>query len=338
MSRQFLPAMLRLAAAASLSAALGSACGGKSLAGDEPTDGGASSQGGTTSQAGSSTKAGQPGSGASGAIGSGGSSASGGSAGSGATGSGGRGGTGSGGSATAGAPGYAGEGCTAPPDPGPCNAYFETWYHDPNTGVCRPGYYGGCGGNANRYGSLAECQRACSGGTPNYDACKVTTDCVVTGAGCCPICDGENVTLHSLIAFNRAYSACSFAADKAGPGDGDVPGACAPCPEPADAGKLRYFVPECVAGQCSVTDLRTSSATACMKDADCRLRRGTSCCETCDAPLIAVANNGSFEKLVCGDAIPPCAACANEDAIMGAVATCVQGRCEVTYLDGASPP
>jgi hypothetical protein len=44
-----------------------------------------------------------------------------------------------------------------------------------------------------------------------------------------------------------------------------------------------------------------------------------------------VRNDGSFEKLVCGDGIlPPCAACPQNPAT-GAVAVCASGHCRVAY-------
>jgi len=222
---------------------------------------------------------------------------------------------------------------------------LETWYNDPNTGICRPGYYGGCGGNENRYSSLAECQKACRGGN---DVCQSSSDCVLDGLGCCGICDGPDLSVRSFISYNPNYGAgCAILrgapAPIGGSGSSDIalpnPGACPGCDAPAPGtGTRQYFVPECVAGQCSVTDVRTSSATACKTNSDCRIRHGASCCETCDANLIAVRNDGSFEKLVCGGIIPPCAACPNVDAPTGAMAYCNQGRCTVAYAADESAP
>ena len=36
--------------------------------------------------------------------------------------------------------------------PGMCLAYFPSWAYDINKGICRGFVYGGCGGNANRFG------------------------------------------------------------------------------------------------------------------------------------------------------------------------------------------
>jgi hypothetical protein len=51
--------------------------------------------------------------------------------------------------------------CALPADPGPCDAAIERWYSDPDTGHCRRFVYGGCGGNANNFATLAECEGAC---------------------------------------------------------------------------------------------------------------------------------------------------------------------------------
>jgi hypothetical protein len=315
----------RLGVMATFAMALASACGGQSFtnggdAGSSSTAG--SGQGGSTSLAGtgSAGKA-QAGSatGGSGSVGTGGASA----------------GTGSTSSVGGAAPD---EACAAAPDSGLCNAYFPAWYHDPSTGICRPFAYGGCGGNRNRYGSLADCQKACPGGTPNYDACKLPSDCVVTGAGCCGMCDVPGITAHDLIAYNKLFAnllQCGFALDVAGGGTGSAgtappPGACLPCPSPPPGqGTLKYFVPNCVAGQCVVEDLRVSSVTACTNSNECKVRRGTGCCESCgtSGDLFAARNDGSFEKLVCGGADVVCPGCLPSPS--SAVPYCLDGRCTV---------
>jgi hypothetical protein len=203
------------------------------------------------------------------------------------------------------------------PISGQCDAYIPSWYNDPSTGICRPFVYGGCGGNANRYPSLEACQKACPGGSPNYDSCKLPSDCLVTGTGCCGICDSPNISAHDLIAYNKQYAGllqCGLALDVAAGGatsaGAAAPIACAPCPAPQGQGTLQYFVPDCVAGQCVVTDLRTSAVTACKTSDECKLRHGTACCEGCGTTdLVAVRNDGSFEKLVCSGAPTPCLAC-----------------------------
>jgi len=307
--------------------ALGSACGGKSFVGDGDGDeGGTTARGGSSGVAGSAARGGSSSTAGTGVGRAGKSSGGGSSAGAGAT----------GGSGIAGAGGSPDPACTASPDAGPCDAYLEVWYNDPTTGICRPSFYGGCGGNANRYSSLAECQRACPDQNPNWDSCSQPSDCLVAGSGCCGVCEAPDLTTHDFIAYNRKYEgsfSCGFAADLAAPPGGAAPAdpiACAPCPQPA-GNTLRNFVPDCVAGQCVVADLRTSPTTACTQSSECRLRSGTSCCEGCDSSnLIAVRNDGSFEKLICSGISPPCAACAPAPP-SGAIAVCDNGRCAVAY-------
>ena len=51
--------------------------------------------------------------------------------------------------------------CEQPADPGPCQAAFPRWHHDPDTGYCEPFVWGGCGGNDNNFETRAACERAC---------------------------------------------------------------------------------------------------------------------------------------------------------------------------------
>ena len=52
--------------------------------------------------------------------------------------------------------------CRLTQDPGPCYAYMPSWYYDQETQQCAQFVYGGCGGNANRFATESDCQRACS--------------------------------------------------------------------------------------------------------------------------------------------------------------------------------
>jgi len=304
-----LASFCRIAVASAVSLVLASACGGNSFS-SGGGDGGDSGNGGSGSEAGTHSTAGKATAGTS----------------SGGTGSGGTGsgGTSTGGSGVGGHPG--GEACTAPAVSGNCQAYFERWYHDITTGLCRPFVYGGCGGNENNYENFEDCQKACPGGMPNYDACQAPTDCVVTATGCCGICDGPDITRRDLIAYNKNLQGQIL-------GCGAVDIACAPCPAPLPGqGTLMYFVPNCVQGECVVEDIRTSPVTACTDASQCRLRNGTGCCEGCNgSTVVSVRNDGSLEQLVCGNepfACPDCAAIPPD----GAVSVCTEGHCGVAYL------
>jgi hypothetical protein len=317
--------LAQLAGAGSLLLALASACGGKSST--IHADDGGSSQGGSQNTAGQVSAGSSLGASAS----NGGSTSLGGSVSSGAASS-----AGAGNAATG---GYAGEACTAPPDSGECDAAIPSWYHDAATGICRPFVYGGCGGNANVYASLAECQKTCFGGSPNYDTCSQPSDCVIAGNGCCGVCDGPGVDLNSLIAFNPEYTSRSGlqcvipleAPAPGAPGPGQEPIACAPCP-PVMNGALKYFVPDCVRGQCAITDLRQSPLTTCKTSEECVLRHGTHCCEECTTTnLVALRSDVAFQKLVCGSGDIACDDCAPPPS--DAVAYCAaSGHCEVGVL------
>ncbi|KAL1418841.1 hypothetical protein MTO96_005542 [Rhipicephalus appendiculatus] len=54
------------------------------------------------------------------------------------------------------------ESCLLEPERGLCYAAFTLYYFDAAAGTCEEFLYGGCGGNANRFGSLQECQATCA--------------------------------------------------------------------------------------------------------------------------------------------------------------------------------
>jgi Kunitz/Bovine pancreatic trypsin inhibitor domain len=325
--------LARFAGAAMLALTWASACGGKSFDEDGGNAGGASSQAGNSSQAGSITQAGasQAGTTQGGATSQGGTPTS--FAGTPAVS-----GSSTGGASSTGGSGAGGaynEACSAPPLAGPCEAAFTSWHHDPSTGICRPFTYGGCGGNANRYASRADCQKACWGQGPNYDTCKQPTDCVVAGTGCCGVCDSPGLTELDFIAYNRMFeSALSCGAIPKGlpaPGDGaSDPIACAPCPRVA-GGALDYFVPDCFKEECTVVDLRDPTFASCTRNDECFVHYGNGCCEQCGGNNpIALRVDAPISRLLCGDspvACPPCVPPMLHRAICSP-----EGRCAVEEL------
>ncbi len=54
-----------------------------------------------------------------------------------------------------------GDPCSLPPEVGDCDAVIPRWYHDSLTDTCRRFIWGGCGGNANNFETLAECRDGC---------------------------------------------------------------------------------------------------------------------------------------------------------------------------------
>ena len=53
------------------------------------------------------------------------------------------------------------EDCSLEQDHGPCFNNEIKWSYDKRDGVCKEFYYGGCGGNFNRFGSRKECELKC---------------------------------------------------------------------------------------------------------------------------------------------------------------------------------
>ncbi|CAN7980203.1 unnamed protein product [Ixodes pacificus] len=51
--------------------------------------------------------------------------------------------------------------CGLVPDRGLCYASFTLYFFNSETQTCEEFVYGGCGGNANRFGSLEDCQALC---------------------------------------------------------------------------------------------------------------------------------------------------------------------------------
>jgi len=54
------------------------------------------------------------------------------------------------------------ENCKLRPDPGPCRGRLPRFYFLARTGACIQFPWGGCGGNANNFLSLSECEATCS--------------------------------------------------------------------------------------------------------------------------------------------------------------------------------
>jgi hypothetical protein len=295
--------MARAFAALTLSVALALvvSCGGAVF--DDDDEGGASGSGGATAGTGATG-----GSGKGGAV---------------------NGGSSAGGSSSAGHAGTAGspDRCSLPAESGQCDAYFPSFFHNPETGVCEPFVYGGCGGNDNRFESAEECQATCSGVAPDLDACTSTTECVLVHTACCAPCQR---TLQDTAAINVNQQQAFAAAHECDPAP-----PCAPCPAPdpeTDSG--RYLTAVCRAGQCVPIDVRQEGAANCDSPSDCRLRDGVSCCEGCSSSaseLVAVSIDGTLEKIACGDGMIGCDGCLPTYP-PEYVASCELNRCELRIL------
>lgn len=49
-----------------------------------------------------------------------------------------------------------------PSDSGVCYARYERYFYDSESKQCKVFNYGGCGGNANNFHSMKECETECS--------------------------------------------------------------------------------------------------------------------------------------------------------------------------------
>lgn len=56
--------------------------------------------------------------------------------------------------------------CLLPQETGDCDNYVSMWYFDSHDSRCAMFYYGGCGGNGNRFASEAECNNRCLSENP----------------------------------------------------------------------------------------------------------------------------------------------------------------------------
>ena len=57
--------------------------------------------------------------------------------------------------------------CSLASDGGECEAYIPSWYYDKERRRCLQFVYGGCGGNANRFQTVEECEGRCAAQNPD---------------------------------------------------------------------------------------------------------------------------------------------------------------------------
>ncbi|KAH9487494.1 hypothetical protein Btru_075974, partial [Bulinus truncatus] len=96
------------------------------------------------------------------------------------------------------APGADKSACAQPKNPGNCDKWVVTWYYDMSRRNCHRFYYGGCGGNANRFPDRESCENLCISETTftPEKTTERTSQCVYTTFGCCD--DGITTALDRL--------------------------------------------------------------------------------------------------------------------------------------------
>jgi hypothetical protein len=114
---------------------------------------------------------------------------------------------------------------------------------------------------------------------------------------------------------------------------------CEPCEVvPVISNRSVYYVPDCVAGTCTVVDLRATESTECQVDLDCALRDGTACCEGCDGTGLVALSSTDYLGRSCPLelACPPCVPTIPPDY----AAHCLNERCHVVFVSssGSSEP
>jgi hypothetical protein len=180
------------------------------------------------------------------------------------------------------------------------------------TGV---GGWPGVGGTTGVGGSTGIGGSGAAGGI-DIRGCVSPTDCTLEPVNCCPS-SCEPVPLNQYTAVNSKYVAqytqrCATV--------DCFPASCPPVPP--EQKNLPYFaavcsgpdpcetVPNC--GHCEAVDLRQFGPADCDTSADCYLRMGTQCCETCVGgtdQVVALSRKMDFSFMLCGSGPIGCPAC-----------------------------
>ena len=161
------------------------------------------------------------------------------------------------------------------------------------------------------------------GGGPapsEYNACSGPGQCVLVSNSCCGTCG--TVTLADQAAINITQGAAFLETVCPEP---------TPCPACASMANPNLFA-ICEQGTCRGADVRTEPESACTTNADCQLRYGTGCCDSCDgAPwqLVAVSTSSNLSASQCapGTGCDGCLPQYPKDA----EAICSNGHCQVVF-------
>lgn len=189
----------------------------------------------------------------------------------------------------------------------------------PDSSLFGTGGTGGSGGTGGGGGRDA--------GKIDFAACNGPGQCTLVASGCCDACGMPQ--LSGLTAVNKE-NVPEFKKEV--------------CPEPEQCpGCETKFNPNlfayCESGKCVGADMRTDPVSQCHKPADCKLRFGAGCCESCTGTeeqltSVAINNENDLKSLVCS----PGTVCENcmPQYPMGPIVDCgAEGHCKVVVF---APP
>lgn len=181
---------------------------------------------------------------------------------------------------------------------------------------------GGSGGTTqSNAGVGAQDAGAISGGQ-----CTAASDCVLVPTGCCGACEPTESDLEAVLASDR--NAANLRNCPGGPPD------CAPCPPAVYDPERPVVRAACMAGRCTVVDLREQPESACMGDGECHLA-DVGCCGSCGpdpSGWIALSSVASDPYAPVCDPIPPCLPCNSMNA-QPSVFCATDGHCAVRGVE-----
>ncbi|CAB3989200.1 serine ase inhibitor [Paramuricea clavata] len=111
---------------------------------------------------------------------------------------------------------------------GPCRAYMPMYYYNQSQGKCIQFIYGGCGGNANRFNTLEDCEKQCDREKTCVRPCPLIYR---------PICGSDGKTYSSNCEFEVADCLSNGRIKKV------HDGACSVCSLDKDPGFCRGYFP-----------------------------------------------------------------------------------------------
>ncbi len=181
---------------------------------------------------------------------------------------------------------------------------------------------GGAGGSAASGGSGGGGAGGSAAAT-SFDDCTDAGQCVLFAKNCCgSYCN--DVPISAYLPINGSFIQQVTAAQCVEP---------VGCPDCISMEQPNYFA-ACRANECVAVDLRTDALSACNSSAECRLRWGASCCESCSQDtnqIVALNQNASLEQEVCDPLAGACPPCVPQPFPADVAAECISGQCQVVF-------